>query len=281
MKKLLILGLFLFVGGLVGNAILYATGNDAILNTKDYKKTETFSSSEFDNIFINSKEHGADINIVTTDSNEVKVVMEGKIPVGVKEKSSLESRVFNNTLFIEPISFFNSKRNQIKFNINGDLKMNIYIPNKVFDDFSIQSQVGRINVQDINVNMLKIDSETGRITVNRVTAQDSVITSHVGKIELYELSGNVNSSTNTGAIELRTKELSKVTRLKTDVGEIEVHLLKLPSDLKIDANTDIGSIDISIPGLDEKSENRSLTKTIGNGSNQLILETSTGSISVQ
>jgi DUF4097 and DUF4098 domain-containing protein YvlB len=281
MKKLLILGLFLFVGGLVGNAILYATGNDAILNTKDYKKTETFNSSEFDNIFINSKEHGADINIVTTDSNEVKVVMEGKIPLGVKEKSSLESRVFNNTLFIEPISFFKSKRNQIKFNINGDLKINIYIPNKVFDDFSIQSQVGRINVQDINVNMLKIDSETGRITVNRVTAQDSVITSHVGKIDLFELSGNVNSSTNTGAIELRTKELSKVTRLKTDVGKIDVHLLKLPTDLKIDANTDIGSIDISIPGIAEKSSNRSLTKVIGNGSDQLILETSTGSISVR
>ncbi|MDF2606002.1 MAG: putative adhesin [Bacillales bacterium] len=279
MKKLLIAGLILFFGGIIVNSILYATGNDAILNTKDYKKTESFTSSEFDKIFINSKEHGTEINILSTDSDEVRIVMEGTIPIGVKEKSSLEARVYNNTLFVEPISFLRSKNNH--FILNGNLKMNVYIPSKIFDELSVQTMVGKIDVKDINVNTLKINSGTGKITVNRVKAVDSVITSSVGEIELLELSGDINSSTSTGSIELRTNELSKITRLKTHVGEIRVQLLKLPSDLKIDANVEIGEIDISIPGFDRKFENRSFTKMIGSGTNQLILETKTGSIEVQ
>jgi lia operon protein LiaG len=277
MRKVLYSGIILLILGIVLNTALFALGKDALLNTEEIKKFETFKSEDISKLFINSKRNGSEIKIVSTNNDEFKVEMKAEYPVGLKDKLELDANVFNNSLIVEPKNF---SENDIHFNIRSRVEITVFVPNKNLDEITVQTNVGSVDLSDINVNNLKVASATGKITLNRVNTVDSIITSNVGKIELYEVTGNITASTDTGAIDMRTDEVSSMTKLKSQVGAIDVLFSKKPSDIKIEASTNVGSVDINLPGLSNESHKKYYSGTIGNGSKQLILETETGSIKV-
>ena len=200
---LLVIGItILFIGLLTGR---YNFKNFKILSGHKEIISERNFNDEFNSIKIVSDI--SDIDIKNSNDSTIKVVVKGN-----KEKSKLDYSFNDNTL---NINYKHDKCRFFCFNNTGG-EITIYLPNGYDKDIDIKTDVGDIDIN--NINNIKIDSDTGDIDINNIN-------------------NKANIKTDVGDIDIDNLNIKEDSSIISNVGDIKI---KNASNIKIDAKTHIG-----------------------------------------
>ncbi|TXL65096.1 DUF4097 domain-containing protein [Cerasibacillus terrae] len=275
LKKLVMVASVLLIIGIVGSLFNFKT----LYSDKEMKE-EKIIDTVFDTI--NISVDSAKIELIPT--NEKNAILEYRTNYS---DYNFSSEVKNSTLEVH-VDMNQKKLFRFDFFSKGSA-LKLYIPKKQYESLQIESDNGRIMIEEIDVKTADIRTDNGRIEINNMASDNltansnngrinlanvdaSTVTtkSSNGKIVLNHVTGTLSSKTNNGSISLITEDLERSIDFKTDNGKIEIQTEKEPTNVIFDLKTDNGSIDVF---------NQSDWDTvIGNGDNTIKLETDNGKI---
>ncbi len=149
-------------------------------------------------------------------------------------------------------------------------------------DLELQTQTDSVIINGTKGSVIA-ESKTGPIRLKDCQGAFRVKT-HTGNIDMDNVDGVVNVWNTIGHISYAGSIQSGENALRTTTGDIEVALRGTP-DLTIDASTTVGRILCRLELADSRFDRgdfvgQHLTGRIGSGAGRLILEATTGSISI-
>lgn len=171
--------------------------------------------------------------------------------------------------------------------ISGDLRGNVRLRTTAGSiwvrdlkgEVGANAASGRVKVEDFSGN-LDVETSTGGVWVYDSQGEFYLETS-AGTVQMERVSGTFKVRSSLGSIYFDGSVSRGVDNyLKTSVGSIRA-MLRNPADIEIDAETDVGSVNI-FPGIEPEVRNeRYLRVRIGEGSQRLRLRSETGSIRIE
>jgi DUF4097 and DUF4098 domain-containing protein YvlB len=165
---------------------------------------------------------------------------------------------------------------------SGGPRTNVRITAPKECDLELQTQTDSVATSGMKGSVIA-DSKTGPIRVK--DSQGSFrIKTHTGNIDLDNVDGHVNVWNTIGHVSYAGALQTGENALRTTTGDIEVALRGTP-DLTIDASTTVGRILCRVELSDSRFDRgdfvgQHLTGRLGSGAGRLILEATTGSISI-
>jgi hypothetical protein len=168
---------------------------------------------------------------------------------------------------------------QIKLQPHGD---KLHIKTEAPDNKSEQSITIDFDITVPKETALQLAADVGEINITDITKSIKAETD-VGAISCKEITGDIDIQTNVGEVKVlysRTAPGTCNANIKTDIGEIN---FAAPPDLsaKVNASTDIGSIETSLPLTIKGILGKKSSGTIGKGEGKITLETNIGSIKIK
>ncbi|MFD1038389.1 DUF4097 domain-containing protein [Virgibacillus byunsanensis] len=259
-KKIAMVALLLVIIGGVGSIITFNI-NEPIAVAED-KEVENTNITAID-IQANNEQ----IEIHSTNDSKASIELTGKTKTG-EERLSVEEN--GNTLSIRT----EEQKNKL-FNFNFwtfSMKLNIYLPEKLYDSIQIDNDNGSITAENLDVTEIDAATQNGKINLNNITAENVQMNTNNGKISLSNVDGEIYGKTNNGAISLITNNLDRPIEFDTDNGKIEIQSEQEPTNAILDVRVDNGRIDIC--------GDSNWDSVIGNGENKIKLTTNNGSITM-
>ncbi|MVO73062.1 DUF4097 family beta strand repeat protein, partial [Paeniclostridium sordellii] len=185
-------------------------------------------------------------NIEIIPSEKYKIELQYKEDYG-----KINYKVKNNSLIINQESTIRNLNNKSNFNKDDLNFIKIYIPSdKSFEKFSIISDIGNIDIRQMNLNNLDLSCNVGNIKVNNCEINDSKISNDTGNIEINKSKfKNLEANLNLGNINSKNINVKNLLNAKNDLGNIDISG-KVYGDIEV--NCDLGNVDIEI---DEKEKN--------------------------
>jgi len=217
---------------------------------------ESFKVEEFDEIYIKSSAMEIFVSRSTTDDAEVELLVDDTI----KSRFTLETSIKSSKLNI------NVKEKEKKGNFindtRGERKLNILLPDKVYDQLTINNNFGLVDVADLNVESVNISVDAGSIQLKSVT-------------------GEMNLEVDAGQIVVEGISLENDLTAKTDAGAIRIDLNESPESVEIKLVSDIGAVKSNLEGIDYSinSSNKKVG-TVGSNGYRINATTSVGDIQV-
>lgn len=272
MKKLknkkIIIGLivFLVVIFLIGSFffVRVLTSRNKLFFSNYKVSQEKVFSEEYDNIFeeVNIISDAADINIIESESNKVKVVIYGKkdnVEVSATEKLNIKIKKENCKFIclnveVSKVDVYLPKdfSKKIKINNNyGDTNIDSFSQSDV-DIFNacgdiLVKEVGNAKIEDsygdIKVEKMvsgEIDNECGDIYIGEV--RDIKTHNSYGDIEIEKVLAKLDIENNCGDITIDNVVLDKDSFIKDDFGDISINKT---NQVFISAKTDMGDVQIN------------------------------------
>jgi hypothetical protein len=165
---------------------------------------------------------------------------------------------------------------------SGGPRTNVRVTAPAECDLEISTQTDSIAIDGIKGSVIA-DSKTGPIRVKDSQGAFRIKT-HTGNIDMDNVDGIVNVWNTIGHVSYAGVIAVGDNSLRTTTGDIEIALRGTP-DLTIDASTMVGHILCRIELKDSRFDRgdfvgQHLTGKIGPGAGRLILEATTGSISI-
>jgi hypothetical protein len=162
------------------------------------------------------------------------------------------------------------------------LVLEISLPNQVYDQIKVRTNTGKLELGDLQANVLEARADTGAIELDSFQGKELRLEADTGSIEFrnVQASGNVYAQTDTGRIHGSLKKLASPVTINTDTGSAA---LELPADSQasIELKTDVGRIGIDAPSISyEQKEKRHVQGKLGAGTYKVQIETDTGSTSL-
>ena len=231
-KNKLVISVVLLLG--VAGGITYMFNSMKVFGQNDDHKV---IQEDFTNIEVST--NNAEVVIVPTKSSEATVEYTG---ANKKHKYMFNVDVKGDTLFVQ---LKQKRRFFFSFGFNSsDLKLAVNVPEKEYKNLQVESDNGRISVEDIQSEGIMLETDNGQIQVKKVLAKNVHVESDNGKIVLEDVKGKINGETDNGQISLITKKLEWPIDLATDNGSITVKTESEPENATIDAKTDNGKVTI-------------------------------------
>lgn len=209
----------------------------------------------------------ADVVIEPTKSSEVTVEYTG---ASKKKKFNFDADVKGETLSVQL-----EQKRPFFFSFgfhSGDLKLTISVPEKQYGNLQVESDNGRIDIEELNSEHVYLETDNGQIQVRNIEAKTVDVETDNGKVILEHVEGEIRGATDNGRIFLLTNEINWPIDLSTDNGSIEIKTKTEPTNATFDAN--VGNGKITIFGEDTK------VKTYGKGRSLIKLQTDNGRITV-
>lgn len=187
-------------------------------------------SSALDNIdTLNLDFISGDINIQTSDKNEVSVTVIGDIrtdeilnTVGIKKEVSNKQVTF---------SLSNDKNTLLDLIYLNNVSITVTIPNNFNKNLIISSTSSYINISNNNFNTIDIKTISGDLELSNVNSKNISSTSTSGSISFNNV--NVESSINRNVSgNIFAQNFSGNLDCKTVSGDINIDFTKLNSDYK-------------------------------------------------
>jgi DUF4097 and DUF4098 domain-containing protein YvlB len=166
---------------------------------------------------------------------------------------------------------------------SGGPRANVRIVAPRDADLDLETVTDPIYVSGIN-GILSFESKTGRVRL-RDCAGTITVHTHTGNIDLDGVNGSIDASDTIGSVNFSGSLAPVTSSIRTTTGDINI-ALKGPQDLFIEANTVVGHI-ISRVDLAESKYDRGqyigqhISGKIGSGKGRVILDATTGSITIQ
>jgi len=139
-------------------------------------------------------------------------------------------------------------------------------------ELSLEANNGRINLQTVESETVNIETDNGAVDITEMEANMAVRSSN-GRIIFSDVSGELQARANNGRIELSTETLDFPVDFETNNGRIEIRTDNEPSNARIRARVDNGSINVY--GLENEES------IFGDGEVLIQLESNNGRIVVE
>lgn len=214
----------------------------------------------------------SNVNIIPEDRDNIRVHFHGYVKANFIP--SIKTRSSNGTLYISFKKDSNNSHNTKTVDVNLD----IYVPKTYDKAIKIDTSFGNIDISSLTLSQLKLMTSFGNIEINDLTGDVEADTSY-GNIVVENLTGNLEASTSFGNIDLEYEEFDYNIDADTSFGDIRLILPK-NSQFKIDAECSFGNINIDFPVKVTKNEKDKISGNVGNSSNTIELESSSGDIRV-
>jgi lia operon protein LiaG len=149
----------------------------------------------------------------------------------------------------------------------------------VAEEVNVRTTTGGVHFDTLDADQLSVNGSTSGVSCNVCTVGSTQIKTSTGSIKVSEGTGNFDLQASTGSVRLRVPELQENNiRLKTTTGSVT---LQIPQDagLSLYAENTTGSIKADFP-LNFIAKHKAEAE-IGDGSSNIQINATTGSISVQ
>lgn len=277
-KLISLIALALLIVGVIGSVFTFNSVHQSDWLTKE----EIIPSEGIENLDILT--NNTKIEVLPTNDSDITAELSTK-----SKKHELLVKVEDSTLFIEVKDKQRSFISLDFFSFGTTLV--VYVPEKAYDSLQVESDNGRITIDEIEANDVNIKADNGRIELENiesttVTGEASnglismkninsstinVNTSN-GKIMLDHVEGEIFGRTSNGTIELVTKDLDRFIELETNNGKINVQTELEPTNVTFDVRVDNGKARV----FGESNWDT----VVGNGENLVKLKTNNGGITV-
>ncbi|WP_026478547.1 DUF4097 family beta strand repeat-containing protein [Alkaliphilus transvaalensis] len=254
------------------------------------------------------------VNVFRSDGEEIRVHFHGSVETNTGNIPYMHSEDSGNKLSIESRrpsgSFSGTHRENVKFDI--------YLPETHLEEIEITSSSGSVSINEMLVQKMSIRTSSGSIKIDQAltemttlrassgsislsnfegqlqaeTSSGSIrvdsgkttktyVRASSGSVSLINFSGELQGETSSGSIKVEYEEFNDNVNLRATSGRIQ---LKLPKDASFriyaESRSSSSKIDSQFPILMTSSSNRVIEGIVGDGTNQVNLQTSSGSINI-
>ncbi|MFD2043312.1 DUF4097 domain-containing protein [Ornithinibacillus salinisoli] len=263
-KKLLItIAVSLIIIGGIGSMVTF----QSVFASEPVSKEESFDEQDILNINIESD--NSRVEILPTKETTTKV--EFTAAEKKNKKYNFQADVENGSLNIvlKEKRFF--KFFSFDFSFSGPT-LKVYVPEKQYEALNIDVINGKINVEDLHVNLATIETVNGAIQLRDMETNATKVNSENGKVSLRHVRGEIIGEVTNGSISLVVDHLDRPIDLESVNGKLRIETEQEPTNATIDVDVVNGKVDIF--------GNDSRHTVIGDGENLIKLETVNGSIKV-
>jgi len=237
----------------VGNVVIgEGSGSGELISLQK----ESFKVVDFDKIDIKAEAMAIFVTKSTTDDAEVELLVDDKID----SKFTLETSLKSSKLDINVKE--KEKGGSIINDTRGERKLNISLPDKLYNQLTINNNFGLVDINDLNTESLDIKVDAG-------------------SIQLKSVVGEMNLEVNAGQIVVEGFSLENDLTAKTDAGAIRIDLNASPKAAEIKLVSEVGSVSSNLEGIDYSvNSTNKKTGTIGSDGYRINASTSVGDIQV-
>lgn len=315
-------------GALLGLALIAIGIFALVFNSTQQQSSSVFNFFSSGNVEINESKvvdgdkitsidiHSSSPNVylIPSDSDEIIIELTGEVSSKLKNSFSLDVDTSRDKLSVK----VNRKSETIR-NIFGTIvirtKLEIYVPEKMYDSISINTSSGKIEIEDLHAKSFDLRASSGKIDIENIIAEKDFnartssgrievsnseaaslntsassgsitlkniqtstmnIATSSGSIELSDSMGEITAAASSGRITINNKQLNGNISVATSSGRVEINVQDLSSAI-VDFKASSGRGNVSVPGMtfEEKSNNLIYGK-IGSGDYKIKVRTSSG-----
>jgi lia operon protein LiaG len=260
---------------------LFAKDNksgDSVKVTNDIDKIELFLES-------------GETEIIPTDDNELKVDIDGKGKLMLKEKGdTIEVEVKHK--WYQWIAF--NRKSDVTVYVPKEYDRNMEIElgsgEAVFnggsqsepmqlDELLVKMGSGDMELAHFETNVFRHNGSSGDFTVNHLKTKDGKVTLSSGDMEISNYEGPLNGGVSSGGLSIMMKKMAGDIDLDVSSGEVN---LDLPDDagFTLDGRVSSGEVSTNFSLTDRKEDDGDLSGTAGSGEYQVKASVSSGSVDI-
>ena len=272
--------------------ILVVSGNFNVA-TETINDSKTFEPSEISSIEVDLVSD--DLNIIPTTKGDITIHFYGEVSTNVKRNiPELVAYKTGEKLYVEV-----SKSPDIFIGLNiRRTTVDIYIPQIMLEDMDINVVSGDIKIDGLQADEIVVDSTSGDMKLDKISSEkiriestsgDVVVREYKGDIDVSNTSGDVSLISGTENEDIFVKSVSGDILIEQEgISDIDIRVtsgdvrISLPrgSEFKLDASTLSGEIEYDFELKIESSSRRNLEGYIGDSANRIIVNTTSGDITV-
>lgn len=163
---------------------------------------------------------------------------------------------------------------------NWDAELHIQLPDHHYKKMALSSNVGNIEVSKAHADELTVTNDVGQIILWSTESKKTDVKNAVGAVKVHNLTGQATIKNSTGLIDIHMRELNHSLQIDNALGAVNVDLLQLPENMKVDLATEIGAVETNLPLTFERNTRRAVKGHIGSGAPNLKVRTELGKITV-
>jgi len=272
--------------------ILVVSGNFNVA-TETINDSKTFEPSEISSIEVDLVSD--DLNIIPTTKGDITIHFYGEVSTNVKRNiPELVAYKTGGKLYVEV-----SKSPDIFIGLNiRRTTVDIYIPQIMLEDMDINVVSGDIKIDGLQADEIVVDSTSGDMKLDKISSEkiriestsgDVVVREYKGDIDVSNTSGDVSLISGTENEDIFVKSVSGDILIEQEgISDIDIRVtsgdvrISLPrgSEFKLDASTLSGEIEYDFELKIESSSRRNLEGYIGDSAYRIIVNTTSGDITV-
>lgn len=274
--RILIIVTVLFLIGVV--AVLYAIyssdpAQQEVLEEKTFTEDIEHMEITVENSHVDflPSDDGTSRIVLTGNSDDFTLetdVSGGRLAIEVEDRSGFFVFGFNRSSTLQVYVPANGLASLAADSINGAIDAK----DIVAAELSLEANNGRIEVEAVESDKVNVETANGRIKLTNMEADMTVRASN-GRIMFTDVSGELQAEANNGRIDLTADTLDFPIDFETNNGRIEIHTENEPTNARIEARVDNGSIDVYGQDSEEVS--------FGSGSVLINLVSNNGRIVVE
>jgi len=283
LRKKIFFWLFFIIAGLFGTAVYYLVDEVPFYQSHQDQSnysidsTENFKAAGIKNIKINTI--CENIYIIPTDSHDIKVHFHGNAYTSnISSLPQLIAEQKGEDLQIK-IKYKFEIINSYIGNMNTRLDVNI--PKSFVDSIEAETVSGSLEIKDLNLDSLKFNSTSGNLEAADLRTTDVRIETVSGQINARSFTGNLDSETVSGDIDVEYADFNNTIFLNTTSGKIHLRLPK-ESQFSLNFTSVSGHFSSSIPlttsGLQDG--NNFEGSTTGTSSNKIEVNSVSGDLEI-
>ena len=294
MKKAIV-GITL-VGAVVFLCVWFINSPFAMVSVKEKREFDV------ENIeMLSFQTSAADIEIISSSSEQIMVKLEGKIDKKLKNKLQMKITEDGGRLKVSYLP--NDKNLGIRFGSMKNMTLSVTLPEKTYKELLVHTTSGNIDAVGVSARIINLvstsgdqdiknfksdetltmQSTSGDIEVDRIMMNNFSIKLTSGNVKIDELSsGNGKITTTSGNVRIIIEEMVNSLNVMTTSGDVKTTFKENPKSLKIKFQGSSGEPDIKLKGImyEDKSEN-SAVGVIGDGSKTLTVKTTSGDFTAE
>ncbi|MGR3766536.1 LiaG family protein [Rossellomorea sp. NS-SX7] len=229
--------------------------------------------------------------IIPADGNEVKVEIDGKGKLTLKEKgNTIEVEVKHK--WYQWIAFNRKSDITVYIPKDYDRNMNIELgsgeviftggstskPMKL-DTFTVRMGSGDIELANFDTEVFDHKGSSGDLTIENLSTKNGKVDLSSGDVEISNYEGPLSGDVSSGDVTVMMKSLTGDIDFDVSSGEVN---LDLPDDASftLDGRASSGDVSSNFPLKNRKEEDGDLSGTAGNGKYQVKASVSSGSVDI-
>ncbi|MEG1482208.1 DUF4097 family beta strand repeat-containing protein [Clostridium sp.] len=201
---------------------------------------------------------GANLEVNSTKGENINILVDG-------EYNNREIKVKKDKRSVVVKENRGRKLGLLKKETIEDKKVFIEIPEKYKGDLEIEVGSGNTNINNINIDKLKVDSGAGILCINDIDFKSIDLTQGAGKVEvdLNKMTGDISVGGGLGEFKLYAKKVLGNLNFRGGVGNVDIDIPD-NSPVKINTASGIGKKEVKVSTSGEDLYNFDLEIGMGN-----------------